>query len=254
MIIARKITAIAFLIAIGVLPLTALSEEKEPTETYIYATYMYCDTTRQEEADAIIETVQKPILDAAVANGTITGWGWLAHNTGGKWRRIRYHSAHSMDAVLQAVETIGQQIDDASGDDKTFGQICNQHDDYIWRSVAASGGDILSAPRGKVGISVYHECDMSKESRADELVKTVFAPVYNAHLGDGKLRSWGWSEHMVGGKYRRLGTYTADDWPTLMKMRASIFDAFEDNELADEFSEICGSHADYLWEIQFETL
>ena len=203
--------------------------------------------------DAVVEKVQKPILDAAVADGTIKGWGWLAHHTGGKWRRLRYHSASSIDELLQALQTIGDKIDEASGDDNTFGQICNQHDDYIWRSVTGSGGDVLSAPRGKVGISVYHQCKMSKENRADELVKTVFAPVYNAHVGDGKLRSWGWSEHMVGGKYRRLGTLTADDWPTLMKMRASIFESLKDNDLADEFGEICGSHSDYLWEIRYET-
>jgi len=248
-----RIISVLALAGIGGLPLMALAQENKPTETYIYATYYYCDTTRQEEVDAVVEKVQKPILDAAVADGTIKGWGWLAHHTGGKWRRLRYHSASSIDELLQALETIGDKIDEASGDDNTFGQICNQHDDYIWRSVTGSGGDVLSAPRGKVGISVYHQCKMSKESRADELVKTVFAPVYNAHVGDDKLRSWGWSEHMVGGKYRRLGTLTADDWPTLMKMRASIFEALKDNDLADEFSEICGSHSDYLWEIRYET-
>ena len=95
---------------------------------------------------------------------------------------------------------------------------------------------------------------MSKEGRADEIVKTVFAPIYDAHVGEGRLASWGWSEHIVGGKYRRLATMTADDWPTLLKIRGEIFDAMDeaDNPLADEFSEICGSHSDYLWEIQHE--
>jgi hypothetical protein len=118
--------------------------------------------------------------------------------------------------------------------------------------VTGSGGDPLIRPRGKVGISAYHKCTMSKESRADELVKLVFAPIYDAHVGEGKLSSWGWSEHIVGGKYRRLSTMTADDWPTLMKMRESIFYALQDDELADEFVEICGSHSDYLWEIRHQ--
>jgi hypothetical protein len=58
----------------------------------------------------------------------------------------------------------------------------------------------------------------------------------------------------VGGKYRRLATMTADDWPTLLKMRGEIFEAMDkqDNPLADYFGEICGSHSDYLWDIQFE--
>ena len=76
----------------------------------------------------------------------------------------------------------------------------------------------------------------------------------SANIGDGKLRSWGWSEHIVGGEYRRLSTMTADDWPTLLKMRSAIFESFseEDNALGESFSEICGSHSDYLWEIAHE--
>jgi hypothetical protein len=249
----KRVLGAALLCAAG-LPMSVVADNHEADETYIYATYMYCDTTRQDEADKIFEDVHKPILEAAVKDGTITGWGWLVHHTGGKWRRIRYHSAGSMEALLAGLDTVGERIADASGDDDAFGQICNGHDDYIWRSVAGSGGDVLGQPRGKVGISTYHRCKMYKEDRADELVKSVFAKHYDANVGDGKLRSWGWSEHIVGGEYRRLSTMTADDWPTLLKMRAAIFESFseEDNALADSFAEICPSHADYLWEIGHE--
>jgi hypothetical protein len=249
-----RMRLLAVIAGVASLPVTAVAQQDEQQEaTYVYATYMYCDTTRQDEADAIVEKVQKPIMEAALADGTIQGWGWLAHHTGGKWRRIRYHTAPSMDSLLAALETIGERLDEAGGDDDTFGQICNGHDDYIWKSVTGSGGDPLKRPRGKVGISAYHKCKMSRESRADELVKLVFAPIYDAHVGEGKLSSWGWSEHIVGGKYRRLSTMTADDWSTLMNMRESIFDALQDNELADEFVEICGSHSDYLWEIRHQS-
>lgn len=247
----KKKLIVATLTCLAAAPLTGAAEEHEPDETYIYATYMVCDTSRQDEADKIFEEVHKPVLEAAKRDGTIRGWGWLVHHTGGQWRRIRYHSAGSMEALLAALDTIGDRMDEAAGDDDTFGQICNAHDDYIWRSVAGSGGGPATGPRGKVGMSAYHVCKMSQEDRADELVKSVFGPIYDAHVGDGKLRSWGWSEHIVGGKYRRLATMTADDWPTLLKMRAAVFEALDelDNPLADEFSEICGSHADYLWEI-----
>ena len=93
---------------------------------------------------------------------------------------------------------------------------------------------------------------MSRESRADEIVKSVFAPVFNANIGESKLSSWGYIEHIVGGKYRRLSTITAPDWETLFEGRAALFEGLEDNELADEFTEICGSHSDYMWEIKHE--
>jgi len=244
----------AVLLGLTCLPLVATAQQEEEEQSYIYATYMYCDVTRQEEADKIVETVDKPVMDGLVANGTITGWGWLAHHTGGKWRRIRYHTAGSMGDLLGALDKIGDAMEQAAGDDDTLGQICNQHDDYIWHSLAGSEGETLDSDRGKAGLSVYHVCNMADEGRADEIVKTVFAPIYDAHVGPGQLKSWGWSEHIVGGKYRRLATMTADDWPTLLKVRGEIFDAMDeaDNPLADEFSEICGSHSDYLWEIQHE--
>jgi hypothetical protein len=245
-----KKIAIAALIGAVCLPVSATAQQEEEDETYIYATYMICDTTRQEEADKIFEDVHMPILDAAVSDGAIDGYGWLAHHTGGKWRRIRYHSAGSIEGLLTGLETVGEKISEASGDDDSYGQICNMHDDYIWHSVAGNGGET----RGKVSMSAYHVCDMAREGRADEIVKTVFAKHYDANLGAGKLSSWGWSEHIVGGKYRRLSTMTADDWPTLFAMRAAIFEAIgeEDNPLADEFSEICSSHSDYMWEIAHE--
>lgn len=240
------------LVSIALTSGAAMAQDEESADSYVYATYFVCDVTGQERADELVASVWKPIYDAAVKDGTINGWGWLAHHTGGKWRRISYFSASSIDGLMAAQDKIGPAIDEASGDSKEFGKICNAHDDYIWHGVAGSGGDMLATPRGKVGLSAYHVCEMATESRADDLVKTVFAPVYNAHVGDGKLRSWGWSEHIVGGKYRRLATMTADDWPTLFKMRASIFEAMDDNKLADQFVDICGSHSDYLWEIQIE--
>jgi hypothetical protein len=39
----------------------------------------------------IFELAYLPAFEAAVADGTITSFGWLAHHTGGKWRRVLYH-------------------------------------------------------------------------------------------------------------------------------------------------------------------
>ena len=36
---------------------------------------------------------------------------------------------------------------------------------------------------------------------------------------DGKLTSWGWSSHVVGGKYRKLQTMTGADMKTLMEQK-----------------------------------
>jgi hypothetical protein len=228
-------------------------EEEAEKEQYIYATYFYCDTATQDQADELIKKNSAPIYDAAVEDGTITGWGWISHHTGGKWRRIQYHMSDSVTGLLAAQETIGKRMDEASGGaDDGFSKICGAHDDYIWKSEA---GDGLGENRGSAGLSVYYECNINSEERADEIVEKVFAPVYKKAMADGKITSWGWSSHMVGGKYRRLGTMTANDFPGLLEARGEILAAIYgdgDNAEANEFNDICGSHSDYLWDIVHE--
>ena len=83
-------------------PVAAIAEEEEKTaDSYIYATYFYCKTSMQEQADELIKANTVPVYDAAVADGTISNWGWLAHHTGGKWRRLQYHGSDSIAGLLR---------------------------------------------------------------------------------------------------------------------------------------------------------
>ena len=82
----------------------------------------------------------------------------------------------------------------------------------------------------------------------------AFAPIYDKLVEDGKITSWGWQSHVVGGWFRRLFTMTATDYGTLMDARAEALAAQygEDNEAGAEFAGICGAHHDYLWDIVHE--
>jgi hypothetical protein len=223
----------------------AVAQEKD---SYTYATYFNCDVTQQDRADEIVEKLDKPFYDAAVADGSITSWGWMAHHTGGKWRRAQYHTASSIDALLAGQKKIGDQIEAKNKALNTeAGKICNSHEDYIWKRVA---GNV--APRGKASFSVYYVCDSGREAQADALIKRVFAPVYDKLVAEGKLMTWGWMEHIVGGEYRRLSTITAADVSSLLAARGNIVAAMQDDPLAATLDDICGSHADYIWDIKFE--
>ena len=235
-------------------PMALSAEEENKEERYIYSTYFYCNTAKLEQADELVKKNTVPVYDAAVADGTIKGWGWLAHHTGGQWRRIQYHSSDSVAGLLKAQETLGKRMDEAMGGaNDGFGAICSSHDDYIWK---AEAGGVGTADRAPAGLSVYHVCSFAKEERADEIVKTVFAPVYDKAVAAGKIKSWGWSSHQVGGKYRRLSTMTAANYGDLLKAWGEILEEIYgdgDNAEANEFSEICTSHTDYLWDIVHET-
>jgi hypothetical protein len=98
-------------------------------------------------------------------------------------------------------------------------------------------------------------CKATEEARADEIVKENFAPVYDKLVEEGKLASWGWQSHVVGGWLRRLHTMTAADFETLMAARAEALATTyaEDNEAGAEFAGTSGGHQDYLWGIVHET-
>ena len=244
-------TGIIFALCVLLLPVIAMAQEEEQEPGFVYATYMYCDLSKQWLADKVVEDAYKPVYDKMVDEGVIGAWGWLSHHTGGKWRKILYTSAPTMDALFDAQEALGKAMrEEAPMARATVASICTTHDDYIWRGVA---GSPPGETRGKVGFSVYFVCDMSREDRADEIVEKHIGPIYDAHMGEGKLTSWGFQEHIVGGKYRRLATMTAKDVKTLMKTRGEIMQAMgEIEEQAGEFSEICNSHSDYIWNILHE--
>lgn len=198
-----------------------------------------------------------PHYDAAVEAGEVTAWGYLAHHTGGKWRRLIWRAAPTLSQVMASLGAIGERIgqdDAASGAGGEFGAICNSHEDYIWQSVAGSGGGNLGEERGAAGFSTYFICDENRETEADDLVKEKLAPIYDAQVEAGNLVSWGWMQHWVGGKYRRIATMSSKDVDTLIAARDSIVASMIDmKEVGEEFTEICGSHTDYIWDIKIET-
>ena len=229
------------------LTVTATAQAAEEAEVFVYGTYNVCDVTQQERADEIFEKLDKPIYDAAVADGTISSYSYYAHHTGGKWRRGTFYVAGSIEALLDAQEKIGSQIEAKNAKMSTeFSKICNKHDDYIWRQVA---GKVGSTEPGKAVFSTYYVCD-SREVQADALVKQVFAPAYDKLVADGALTSWGYLEHIVGGHIRRVATMTAADMKSLMAARAKLNAALTDNPLGDTFTDICDAHDDYMWEVK----
>ena len=172
-------------VAALVLPMTAVAQEEEAaTPPFVYATYFECDSTREWLADAIAEQLYKPIYDEAVSEGVLSGWGYLAHHTGGKWRRVLYRVAPTIEAALASLPAIGEKVQAANADAaREFGSICSSHVDYLWQSVVGSSGADLAMERGEVGFSVYMTCDEVTESDADEVFKTHAAPIYDAEVG-----------------------------------------------------------------------
>ena len=236
---------------------TAYAQDAGTETLYAYATYFVCSPDGESRADEIISSTFKPNYDAAVEHGDITSWTWLQHYVGGFWRRVLVITATDMDSLLDASGALGEVIEDQTPEaGRAFSGICASHEDYIWESVPGVSTGTTAGSRGDVGFTVYFECDLNREDRADELVRDVFGPIYDRHVGDGGLATWNWLAHNVGGPYRRILTMTAADHKTLMATRAAILAEFDDRRAEraqKEMNEVCPAHHDYMWNILIQS-
>jgi hypothetical protein len=163
---------------------------------------------------------------------------------------VNVHGAGSVQALLDAQKKMGDQTDANEKSKRLAAEssaICPSHDDYIWRSVAGNSGTVSG---GGASFSTYYVCDQNRESEADAIVKSMLAPALDKMVADGKLKAWGWLEHIVGGKYRRLATMSAADVRSLMEARAAVVETMQDNPAGDMLNAVCGDHTDYIWEIR----
>jgi len=202
--------------------------------------------------DAVVESNEKAVLDRWVEEGALISWGYLSHYMGGRWRRAHYYVSPTMEQALNNQSGLYTEIygDNAAGL-QARSDACEGHDDYIW---ALAQGSRPGTDRGNVSLSVYFVCEIRREDRADEIVAQAHAPKLNKMQQDGAISSWSWSSHRIGGKYRRLQTITGADYASVVAARAELLQHVNENysEMGEEFVDVCGSHADYLWDIVHE--
>ena len=139
----KRLLGVTFVIGLLAGAGAAVAQDTGP---YSFATYYKCDQNREAFADVIQENVIGPILDDRVAAGQLVAWGWLSHRVGGAWRRVEYMIAPDRAMLLaarDAVIDIYQEDDEAQTATRELTDICPDHDDYIWRTVATSDPDAV---------------------------------------------------------------------------------------------------------------
>lgn len=96
----------------------------------------------------------------------------------------------------------------------------------------------------------YFDCDAALEFRADEIIARNYKPHYDAAVEAGEILSWSWLAHYVGGEWRRVLLLTAPDMETLLAAAGALGEAILQTtpQSGRDFTEVCGSHVDYIWE------
>lgn len=228
----------------------AVAQEEETA--YVYASYYQCGPG-QGRAFEIIRDLWGPIVQAHMDAGHVGAWGTLGHNTGSTWSMAIYHVGTDLVALDTALEGMVSQFVAENADAAAeFGAACPTHEDYIWTTGPGSeAGAGVAQGRANAGFSVYYVCDEGREAVADLIMENVYAPVYDRQVEEGRLNSWGWLSHFVGGEYRRLLIMDGADHGSLLEARNQIIEELgsTDPALGAEFSDVCNGHQDVMWDI-----
>jgi hypothetical protein len=224
----------------------AFAQDDEDSQVFIYSSYYECDATRLSEVDELMKKTA-PIYDEAMAAGEIVNWGWGRHHTGGKWRRFFFGAGNDAAELMDTLDALAEKSGEIEGSEN-FSAICGQHQDYLWRQVASSPVSATENP-GTVGVSQYLRCNMNDEAFADDIVKGHLSKVFNANVGEGKLTSWTWAAHQIGGEYRRLLAFRAASRADILETWGNIVQGMgnEHGDALRKFTEICFAHEDYIW-------
>jgi len=211
----------------------------------VFGQYYECNQGQEARADEIAMEVYGPIVQKHVDAGALSGWGWLSHVQGGAWRRGLFSTGTDMAQMMETRESIIQELTNDHADElEELGTICPSHDDYIWVGIANSTPGPNA--QGPATMSSYHMCDRGREGRADEIFTDVLAPLYQKHIDLGHIASYGYFAHRSGGMFRRLETLSGPDHLTLMNMQGAVYQE-ADPIAMQEFSSICSTHTDYMW-------
>jgi len=104
---------------------------------FIYESAWHIAYDQLEAYDEDFEQYAAPILEQAVADGLITGWAKLGHDTGGPWNvKLLYW----MDSWDNADDLIARLGEGREGMDPEAMRSARAHEDHVWRSVPRTPG------------------------------------------------------------------------------------------------------------------
>lgn len=99
------------------------------------STYYACDVSREGRTNQIFEEVLAPLYKKHQDMGHLASWGFYAHRSGGRFRRLETFSGADHKTLLNMQAAIYQEANtNAPLAMNEFRQICNWHDDYMWNN------------------------------------------------------------------------------------------------------------------------
>lgn len=114
-------------------PLAAQEEPMGGGTPGVLVSEQICDTRFIDDLNELVENYWRTVLDQAVADGRLTGWGVLNHAWGDEWNWIIYYTGDVATLIGTASELLGEMMEAAPGDPmEQFGEWCGAHKDNLY--------------------------------------------------------------------------------------------------------------------------
>lgn len=93
-----------------------------------------CDPGAFDELNQMVQEYWAPVLDAAMEDGSLTGWGLLTHYWGDEWNWNIYYVGPDATTVAETVSgLLGEIMGSMPGDPMAaWGEMCSAHRDNIY--------------------------------------------------------------------------------------------------------------------------
>lgn len=103
-----------------------------------YSTYYACEGGVEQRASEIFEELLVPLYQKHQDAGHLASWGFYAHRSGGRFRRLETMSGADHATLVQTQAAIYQEANETDPFAfREFRSICNWHTDYMWNSTNA---------------------------------------------------------------------------------------------------------------------
>ena len=133
-------------------PAEAQEPQQQPTDGVVVSLNM-CNFGAVEELNQMVRQHWAPVLDRAVREGNLSGWGVLTHMWGDEYNWVVYYAGPNAGTLSQRVSALLGEIFGAMPGDamSRFGGMCTAHKDNIYAVAVAQGAQPPSGGGGPDG-------------------------------------------------------------------------------------------------------
>ena len=215
--------------------------QDQDTPRYAFAMYYECNPNLEGAVDQAVMGSIAPIYQRHVDSGDLDSWAWRAHAIGGPWRRSAVIVASDLETVLETRAAIVREVQaEAPAAVNLLNAGCPVHEDYVWWLMLESQ-EASATPEATPSLTAFYRCDGAPLGEVGTIVRERVGPFLEGMVREGRLTTWAWGGHVMGGVYDQVLYLAGDSHISILQARADLNSAGVGN-----FGQLC-SREEYAW-------